>query len=168
MILFSFCSIAFSRSRIFDVCGLSWQLGNIFEPELAQTMGKPFVASPPTLSAPEARAAKLGSVAAPSSATDIFHFGTICWEIFTGQSAVGAVGAQGLQNGDLPTLHSVPADVRELIALCWRAEPLQRPQLPNILSRLEALLQTGPTKIALTPQNAKRYQKRKVCHICDF
>ncbi|KAK7062516.1 Rho guanine nucleotide exchange factor [Paramarasmius palmivorus] len=84
----------------------------------------------------------------PSYKSDIYAFGCVCYEIYTGLRPFhdllydAAVLLQIMQGNrpsrpqDLPELDD---DVWALIQRCWAAEPTSRPDIEEIRSRLDAL-----------------------------
>ncbi|WIA36739.1 hypothetical protein OEZ86_008009 [Tetradesmus obliquus] len=82
-----------------------------------------------------------------SPAVDIYSFGIMMHELFTGQAAFchmryGQIYSQVVLAGARPTLPpDMPDDYQLLMQRCWRAEPAQRPCVDMLLDCLALMIQ---------------------------
>jgi hypothetical protein len=153
------------------------KLAGVFDAELEALCGAPAARAPPSLAAPETISASVAaahlspsqgstfntlSATAAAAATDVFHLGTLMWEIFAGGNALSAACDSAAEGGaKQPPMTRIPPDVQALIRACWHEAPAQRPSLADVTARLEAFLKDGPSRVALGAQNARRYHKKR-------
>ena len=152
------------------------KLAGVFEAELEALCGAPTACAPPSLAAPETMSASSASAsasaggntfstlsaAASAAATDVFHLGTLMWEIFAGGNALSAACDSAAEGGaKQPPMTRIPPDVQALIRACWHEAPAKRPSLADVTARLEAFLKDGPSRVVLGAQNARRYHKKR-------
>lgn len=82
-----------------------------------------------------------------SEKTDVYAFGIIMWEIFSGQTPFVRPGSDvtpmalllRIANGERPTLHAVShlsAELRGLMEACWHSNPRRRPSMRRVLDLL--------------------------------
>ncbi|GAB0496209.1 hypothetical protein MMPV_007521 [Pyropia vietnamensis] len=82
-----------------------------------------------------------------TSAADVFSFGMVLWELWTGQVPYkGLMPAQLMYEvaikGTRPNLgpsSGIPASVASVIRMCWQGEQTQRPQFLEIVRRLQQI-----------------------------
>jgi len=75
---------------------------------------------------------------------DVYSFGTICWELFTGTLPLKGKTeiASNLNKQevtiDLPEIPiNVPSDISAMITSCWKLNPEDRPTFVHCVSLLE-------------------------------
>jgi serine/threonine protein kinase len=84
-----------------------------------------------------------------SPAADVFAFGVMMWEVWTGKSAFKRMHygqvcqAVVMQDARPPVPADMPQDYRELMVRCWAREPFQRPSMTQVQQSLEELLQAA-------------------------
>lgn len=75
--------------------------------------------------------------------SDVFSFGGILWEIFTGQKAPAVIPYQDMTSifKSIPTetLKQIPEKIIDLIKDCWNENPESRPDIYTIMSKLSEL-----------------------------
>jgi serine/threonine protein kinase len=82
-----------------------------------------------------------------SPAIDVYAFGVLMWELFTGQRAFALLSAvdvlRQVLNDNLrpPIPHDLPHVFRRLMELCWAADPSLRPEFAKILDILSRPLE---------------------------
>ena len=80
---------------------------------------------------------------------DIWSFGIVMYEVIAQQEPhVTAdpieIGRQIRDQGltpDIPSSSSCPSEVSSLMAECWRMDPEQRPNIDEVVNRLEVIHQ---------------------------
>lgn len=85
-----------------------------------------------------------------TSAADVFSFGMVLWELWTGQVPYkGLMPAQLMYEvaikGTRPNLgpsSGIPASVATVIRMCWQGEQTQRPRFLEIVRRLQSIART--------------------------
>ena len=83
-----------------------------------------------------------------SEKADIYSFGVVLYELFSGIRAYSvepfksmnvAVLNARIISGTRPEIEELPLSLQELVTECWDHSPGKRPQWPQIISRLQAL-----------------------------
>ncbi|XP_062509749.1 uncharacterized protein LOC134185881 [Corticium candelabrum] len=91
------------------------------------------------------RAPELCERKAYSTAVDVYSFGIVMWEIWTGELPFGEYRFDyqvddAVSAGGRPHIPSdTPTDYRQLIIDCWQHAPSNRPTFPVIVQRLDRL-----------------------------
>src|SRR5690349_11722944 len=101
-----------------------------------------------------------------TEASDVYSFGMIIWEMFTRETPFPAMNPHQAalavitedKRPDIPAF--VPPKFAELIQACWNRDPLKRPNLENVIEKLEDLRREGLPRIDLSIKNAKLYRKK--------
>jgi hypothetical protein len=80
-----------------------------------------------------------------AAASDVFAFGVLLWEIFARQrpwptKKVMEVAELVLQGERMAPPHGAPAAIVDVMARCWRQEASERPDMPEVRSRLGELI----------------------------
>lgn len=80
-----------------------------------------------------------------NGSADIFSFGTVMYELFSGQHIFpGGSSLQimkAISDGNMPSIpESIPEPVRETISKCWSVDPNQRPALEELRTAMLGLL----------------------------
>ena len=114
----------------------------------------PNIAMPPIAPPEYLHAMKTGEVFVGGSELDVFHFGTLIWEIMTKKDAYAEAQRPNL------SLSTLSKKFIELIESCWNDDLYRRPRITAVITRLESIKLEGPPRIDLTLQNAKKYQKK--------
>jgi serine/threonine protein kinase len=84
-----------------------------------------------------------------SPAADVFAFGVMMWEVWTGTAAFKGMHfghvcqAVVMQDARPPVPADMPQDYRELMVRCWAREPFQRPSMTQVQQSLEELLKAA-------------------------
>lgn len=94
--------------------------------------------------APEVFDATNGDPRRYSLKADVYSFAMTCVEILTGNVPYAGISTRDIkkhiQAGERPQLPStVPEDLRNLIAQCWRRAPTSRPDFPQICTEMQRL-----------------------------
>jgi serine/threonine protein kinase len=83
---------------------------------------------------------------AVSEKIDLWSFGTLLWEMYTGEvpwkalvSPVQVIFAVAVQHARLPLPPGCPPALGTLISECWRRAPEERPAFAVVLPRLRAM-----------------------------
>ena len=83
-----------------------------------------------------------------SEKADIFSFGIVLYEMFSGHRAYSlepfksmniAVLNSSIISGARPALEDLPVQLQQLVSDCWNQSPERRPHWPEIIARLQAL-----------------------------
>lgn len=93
----------------------------------------------------------------PTAQTDIYSYGAVLWEIFTGQ-----VPHANFTKEAIPA--SCPPPVAKLIQACWNQDPLLRPMLAEVaqqLGALEAALSKVEAKVEKKEEKQKEEEKKE-------
>nr|XP_006826018.1 PREDICTED: kinase suppressor of Ras 2-like [Saccoglossus kowalevskii] len=78
-----------------------------------------------------------------NTTTDIFAFGTILYELFSGSWPFDGENSYALIwslcNGDMPSLSNVdsPGQIKNIINECWSEHPLDRPLITEVVKELQ-------------------------------
>ncbi|XP_062514362.1 mitogen-activated protein kinase kinase kinase 20-like [Corticium candelabrum] len=105
------------------------------------------------------RAPEIATSQSYGTSADTYSFGIVLWEMQTcdlpfSHYKFGFQIEDAVSAGERPLVPSkCPGDLRKLILDCWHANPKFRPAFPQVLSRLNSIL----NKICLAPdkKNAK-------------
>jgi hypothetical protein len=95
---------------------------------------------------PAYMAPELFSGGSVSEKIDLWSFGTLLWEMYTGEvpwkalvSPVQVIFAVAVQHARLPLPPGCPPALAALMSECWRRAPEERPAFAHVLPRLRAL-----------------------------
>eukprot|EP00775_Hariotina_reticulata_P012693 gene12693-12824_t len=84
-----------------------------------------------------------------SPAADVFAFGVMMWEVWTGKSAFKGMHfgqvcqAVVMQDARPDVPADMPLEYHELMVRCWAREPFQRPTMTEVLQTLQQLLKAA-------------------------
>ncbi|KAJ7100527.1 kinase-like domain-containing protein [Mycena epipterygia] len=130
-------------------------LASVMESKLqlwSSTMGK---GGTPRWQAPELFQLDTGAILRNTSAADVYAFGMVCYEMFTGNHPFHDIKMDfmvylAVQKGERPSrpphdfypTRGLNDDIWHMIQICWASEPSERPHAGDVVEKLRSLVQS--------------------------